>query len=83
MANISSVNLLLEARARFRISIVASSDIESASANLVAYSDSVLAWYPSTEISKTALKCDGIRFFLPVAPHQNRRQYQLLAHHYH
>ena len=59
IANASSVNLLLEARARFRISIVASSDIESASVNLVAYSDSVLAWYPSAEISKTALKCRG------------------------
>ena len=43
IAKASSVNLLLEARALLRISIVASSDIESALAKLVAYSDSVLA----------------------------------------
>lgn len=44
VANASSVNLLLEARARFRMANVASSDMESALAKLVAYSDSVLAW---------------------------------------
>lgn len=43
-ANISSVKRLLEARARFRMANVASSDIESASAKQCAYSDSVLAW---------------------------------------
>ena len=43
-ANASSVKRLLEARARFRIASVASSDIESASAKHCAYSDSVLAW---------------------------------------
>ena len=43
-ANTSSVKRLLDARARFRMSNVASSGIESASANQCAYSDSVLAW---------------------------------------
>lgn len=43
-ANTSSVKRLLEARARFRMADVASSDIESASAKQCAYSDSVLAW---------------------------------------
>ena len=43
-ANTSSVKRLLEARARFRIADVASSDIESASAKQRAYSVSVLAW---------------------------------------
>lgn len=43
-ANTSSVKRLLEARARFRMANVASSDIETASAKECAYSDSVLAW---------------------------------------
>ena len=43
-ANTSSVKRLLEARARFRMANVASSDIDSASAKQDAYSDSVLAW---------------------------------------
>lgn len=43
-AKTSSVKRLLEARARFRMADVASSDIESASLKQCAYSDSVLAW---------------------------------------
>ena len=43
VAKASSVNLLLEARARFRIATVASPGIESASAKRAAYSASVLA----------------------------------------
>ena len=50
LANISSVNRLLEARARFLISNVASSDIENAWTKLAAYSDAVSAWKPAVNV---------------------------------
>lgn len=59
VANASSVKRLLEARARFRIANVASSDMESASAKQVAYSDSVLAWKPGgRERGRDGVRCD-------------------------
>ena len=58
VANASSVKRLLEARARFRIANVASSDMESASAKQVAYSDSVLAWKPGgRERGRDGVRC--------------------------
>lgn len=67
MANISSVNRLLEARARFLISNVASSDIENAWAKLAAYSDAVLAWKPAVNIS-IAYGWMDLRLHVPVGP---------------
>ena len=59
LAKTTSVNLLLEARARFRISKVASSDIESALAKLAAYSASVLAWKPAVQSVRSASRVLG------------------------
>ena len=56
VANASSVKRLLDARARFRMLSVASSDIESAWLKQFAYSDSVLAWKPIHE----KIKCYGL-----------------------
>lgn len=55
VANASSVKRLLDARARFRIANVASSDMESAWLKQFAYSDSVLAWKPGRRLDLMGL----------------------------